>query len=208
MKRTLALTAAVLLCFAAGAHAQTEAAISLGLAVSTADPIGPLGIGGTGMGPILRVKMGTGLGPVIGFNWYNIGAEAMAGGQRVYLGRLRLHPIMLGVGYNWNRGRFWIAPSIVAGYSFNRLAVRDQARPPFLAALRTTGVSFDAGNSFAWRPQVAVWYDVAPRVGLTVSLAYMGVRPTLSIAGDRGVFKTPMDANATVLTFGLAYGVF
>jgi hypothetical protein len=208
MTRVLSLTVAAVFCLAVEARAQSEAVIGLGLAVSSVDPVGSLALGTGSIGPLLRLKLGPGLGPVIGMNWYTAGVQAIAEGQLVYLGRLRIRPVMVGVGYNWNRGRVWLVPSIVGGYSFNRLYPNSRARLPFRESLGSTDVSFDAGNALAWRSQVAFWYDVAPRVGLLASIAYIRARPTLTVSGDHGVYRASLDASATVVTFGLVYGVF
>lgn len=209
MRRILVLPALLLSFVAADARAQSQAAIGLGLAVSSYDPTGRLGQSATSIGPLIRIKMGAGLGPTIGFDWYAVGVEAVAGGQRVQVGRLRVKPVMAGIAYNWNRRKYWLSASVVGGYAFAGLDANDQARPPFRSALGSSFLTFDTGNSFVWRPQVGMWYDAGPRVGLTASIAYIGVRPTLTVAGDNGArYQTRLNAACTVLTFGLVYGVF
>src|SRR5512146_3417815 len=105
MRRILALTVLVATCVVPAARAQTDAAIGVGLTVSSYDPPGPLGVGAVGVGPLLRIKLGTGIGPAIGFNWYTVGARTPAGATPVYIGRIRVRPVMVGASYNWNRGR-------------------------------------------------------------------------------------------------------
>jgi hypothetical protein len=208
MRRILVFSALLIACATAQARAQSAAAIGLGLAISSYDPTGQLGQSATSIGPLLRIKLGPGIGPTIGFDWYAVGVEVMAGSQRVYLGRVRVRPVMAGVAYNWNRGKYWISASLVGGYAFARLTVNDQARPAFRSNLGSTFLSFDARDSFVWRPQLGIWYDAAPRVGLTASIAHIGVRPTLRIGTDTGTRQTTLEAACTVLTFGLVYGVF
>jgi len=207
-RRILALSALALTCFALDAGAQSAAAIGLGLALSSYDPTGPLGQSATSIGPLIRINTGSGFGPTIGFDWYSVGVETTAGGQRVYLGRVRVRPVMAGVAYKWNRGKYWLSASVVGGYAFARLAVNDRARPVLRSGLGASVLSFDAGNSFVWRPQLGLWYDADARVGITASIAYIGVRPMLRVAFDTGVRQTRLDAACTVLTFGLVYGVF
>lgn len=208
MRKVLLLSALASAVLAGEARAQTQAVIGLGFAVSSYDPTGQLGQGATSIGPLLRIKMGTGFGPAIGFDWYDVGVEAIAGGQRVYVGRVHVKPVMAGIAYNWNRGRYWVSASLVGGYAFAGLTVNDQARPAFRSSLGATYLSFDSVNSLVWRPQLGFWYDAGPRVGLTASIAYIGVRPKLRIASDVGVRDISLDAASTVLTFGLVYGVF
>ncbi len=190
------------------AEAQSEAVIGLGLAVTSNDPTGKLGTGNTDIGPLLRIKLGTGFGPTIGFDWFSVGVRAMAGRESLYLGTVRVRPIMAGVAYNWNRGKFWLGGSLVGGYAFARLTVDDRMRPAFRSALGTSFLSFSSTDSFVWRPQLGVWYDAAPRVGVTASIAYIGVRPTLATMTDFGTRKSTLHAACSVLTFGLVYGVF
>jgi hypothetical protein len=208
MRRIFVLFALALTCFALDAGAQSAGVIGLGLAVSSYDPTGPLGQSATSIGPLIRIKMGPGFGPTIGFDWYSVGVETTVGGQRVYLGRVRVRPVMAGVAYNWNRGKYWLSMSVVGGYAFARLAVNDRALPALRSGLGAGFLSVDAGNSFVWRPQLGVWYDAAARVGVTASIAYIGVRPMLRVASDTGVRQTRLDAACTVLTFGLVFGVF
>jgi hypothetical protein len=208
MHRVAAITVVLLTLSAIEANAQTEAAIGLGLAVTTDEPRGPLGEGATGVGPLLRIKTGTGPGPTIGFGWHTLGVRTMAGDKAVYLGRLRVRPVMVGAAYNWNHGRWWLSASLVGGLAFDRLSVDPAFVPDIRESLGARNVSFDATNSFAYRPELALWYDAAPRVGLMASFGYLRVRPTLIVRSDRGVERRPMDVAGWVLSFGMVYGVF
>lgn len=208
MRNAVALALFLVLGLAAGAQAQGEAVIGLGLAASSYDTLGNQGVGGTTLGPVLRLNLGTGLGPAIGFNWHSMGVETDVDGQRVYLGRLRLRPIMGGIAYNWKRGRTMLSGSLVGGYAFTKLTVNDKARPAFRSSLDASFLAFDTGSAIAVRPQLAVWHDVAPRVGLTASIAYLFVQPSLSIETDRGTVKSRINATSTIVSFGLVYGVF
>ena len=55
------------------------------------------------------------------------------------------------------RGRVSAGASIVAGYAFNSLDIDTTRAGPDRAIA--------VGNSFAWRPGLSVWYDIAPRLG-------------------------------------------
>jgi hypothetical protein len=208
MRKVLLFSALLIACVTAQARAQSEAAIGVGLSVSTYDPTGQLGQSSTSMGPMIRINLGPGLGPAIGFDWHSVGVEAMAGSQRVYLGKVRVRPVLGGISYNVKRGKYWISPSLTGGYAFVGLRANDQARTAFRSNLGTEFVSFEARNSFVWRLRLGLFYDAAPRVGVSAAIAYMGVRPTLRITTDRGIRQSTLDASCTVLTFGLVYGVF
>ncbi len=209
MRRALVLIPLLLCCFAVDARAQSEAAIGLGLAISSYDPTPSLGQSATSIGPLIRIKMGTGIGPSLGFDWHAVGVAAMVDGKPVYVGRVRVKPIMAGVAYNWNRRKWWVSASVVGGYAIAGLDVNDQSRPAFRAALGASFLEFDVDNSLVWRPQLGVWYDASPRVGLTASIAYIGDWPTLKVTGDNGrSYKTTLETRCSVLTFGLVYGIF
>ncbi len=208
MRPVLPIAVLLVACLAAPARAQSEAAISLGAAISSYDPTGQLGQSATSIGPLIRIKTGPGIGPTIVFDWYWVGVETAAPGQNVYVGRIRVRPVMVGLAYNLNRGKYWLSASVVGGYAFVRLSPVDQGAAALRANLKAASVALDAGNSLVWRPQLGVWYDAAPRVGLTASIARIGLRPTLRIRTDSGLRTAPLDATCTVLTFGLVYGIF
>jgi len=209
MRRTAIILAVALAWFAADAHAQSEAAIALGLSVASYDPTGHLSTGQTSIGLAWRVKSGNGgFGPAVGFSWHSLGVQTVAGGERVYLGKLRVRPVMAGVGYSWTRGQWSLQGSVVGGYAFNRLSVDDRARPAVRSALGASFVSFDVEDGLAWRTQVSLWYDVAPRVGVSASIGYFGQRPVLTTTSDMGTVKTRLDGACTLFSFGLVYGIF
>ncbi len=195
-------------CLASDARAQSEAAIGLGLAVTSYDPTGALGQSATSIGPLIRIKMGPGLGPSLGFDWYAVGVNAMVAGQPVYVGRVSVKPVMAGLAYNYNRRKWWLSASIVGGYAFTGLSLNEGALPAFRSALNSRSLDFDVGNSLVFRPQLGVWYDAGPRVGVTASIAYIGVRPQLRVTGNSGFSQSTLQTACTVLTFGIVYGVF
>jgi hypothetical protein len=115
---------------------------------------------------------------------------------------------MAGVGYEWTRGLWSLQGSVVAGYAFNRLRVDDRAGPAVRSALGSSFVSFAVENGFAWRSQVSIWYDVAPRVGVSASVGYFWQRPALTTISDAGTVKTRLDGACTLFSFGVVYGIF
>ena len=111
----------------------------------------------------------TGLGPTIGLGWY----EGDLTFARVFgdtnVGRLRIRPLMGGVGYTWVAGRVATGVSINAGISFNSIRLDDQYRALFGSGAEVRG---DASNSFAARPQFRVEYAVARKLGVYSSASY------------------------------------
>ncbi len=193
---------------AASARAQGQAVISLGVTTSSYDPVGRLGQSATSLGPVVRINIGPGLGPTIGFDWYIVGVEAMVNGQRTYVGRVRVKPVMGGIAYQVRHGKYWGSASIVAGYAFAHLELNNRTVPAFATSFGAQRLSFDAANSFVFRPQLGMWYDASPRVGINASIAYIGVWPHLRINTDVGRRQMPLNAACTVFTLGVVYGIF
>ena len=209
MSRPLLVVAVILwLAPAAPAAAQSDAFIGFGLAFSTYDSRDDILATPNSVGPLLRLQLGEGLGPSIGFQWFRTDVRTVIGGRVTRLGSLRMRPIMAGVAYTKRFGRFTAATALVGGYAFARLRLDDAARA---AAYRHDGsvwLSGRAGDSFAWRPNVSLWYDVGQKVGLLASLAYIGVRPTITISTTAGPIREHVNADSVVFTVGAVYGIF
>ena len=110
-----------------------------------------------------------GFGPTLGFGWYqaDLTLSGVSGDREV--GRLRVRPLMAGVGYTWVKDRVAVGLSINAGISFNSIRLNDE----FPRLLRPcTEVRIDSSNSFAVRPQLRVEYAVARKVGVYTSAGY------------------------------------
>ena len=152
-----------------------------------------------GVGPLLRLRPRSGLGPSVAFNWMNAEIESGAAG-RPALAALQLRPVMAGVEYGFARGRLAAGASVVAGYSFNGLDI-DTERAG-------AGRAIAVGNSLAWRPGAAVWWDVAPRVGVQVFGGYLFTRPSVTFASDTAIATERLRVSAAVVSVGVAYWVF
>src|SRR5262245_33614415 len=72
-----------------------------------------------------------GLGPTLGFGWYqgDITFSGISGDTEI--GRLRVRPLMAGIGYTWVKDRLATSVSINAGVSFNSIRLNDQLRTLF-----------------------------------------------------------------------------
>lgn len=152
----------------------------------------------TAVGPLLRLRPRHGLGPTVGFSWTR---SALGGsGDASSLARLRVRPVMLGAEYGQVRGRLSAGASIVAGYAFNSLDIDATRAGPDRAIA--------VGNSFAWRPGLSVWYDIAPRLGVNVFVGRVFTRPEVTFASDSAVASRRVRADSTVINVGVAYWVF
>jgi hypothetical protein len=148
---------------------------------------------GTAFGVNAGLAPAPGFGPTLGFGWYqgDLTLSGISGDREV--GRLRVRPLMAGVGYTWVTGRVATGVSINAGISFNSIRLNDQYRTFFGP---NTQVSVDASNSFAVRPQIRFEYAVARKVGVYTSLGYFFTEFNNAIETPIGRFENEWDASS------------
>jgi hypothetical protein len=147
----------------------------------------------------------TGLGPTIGLGWYEADLVLSRISGDVEVGRLRVRPLMAGVGYTWVNGRVATAVSINAGISFNSIRLDDQYRAFFGPG---SDVRVDAGNSFAARPQFRVEYAVARKVGVYSSVGYFFTEFDNVIETPAGRFENEWDASSVNVFVGVMFYPF
>ena len=151
---------------------------------------------GVAAGLLVRVGSGSGLAPAFGLNWFK--ADLDAGPNR--LARIRVRPIMGGVGYTVRHDRIAVAPSLVAGWAFNSLAVDDLVTDDRLP--------LKVDNSLVWRPGVAMWFDLNRRFAFNVFVGYLVVRPSVMWLEDGRITKRSLRADTVVVSTGVAYKLF
>lgn len=149
-------------------------------------------------GPLIKLGSPAGFGPAIGFDWYQ--AEMGTAADLVDV-RIRVKPVMGGVGYTWRRNRVAISPSIVAGYAFNNLSISGTA--PVVRA-----VPVDIGNSFAWRVGASAWFDLTRRVAMNLSAGRLMTGLRLTVLEDGRLSERDANGDTTILRVGLAYRIF
>lgn len=155
-------------------------------------------------GAVLGVNAGLapahGFGPTLGFGWYqgDLTLSGAAGDREV--GRLRVRPLMAGVGYTWVRGRVATGVSVNAGISFNSVRLNDRHRTAFGPG---TEVRIDVSNSFAVRPQLRVEYTVARKVGVFSTAGYFFTEFDNVIDTPIGRFEDEWDASSFNLFVGV-----
>jgi hypothetical protein len=150
------------------------------------------------IGPLLRLGSGTGFGLAIGFDWYRTLITPVP--PATSASALRVRPVMAGVSYTVAAGPVSISPSIVGGYAFNGVNAPDEGLVGRLAV--------DAGNSFAWRPAVSVWFGTSRRTAGYVSIGHVRTSPTVTFVEDGRIDRQSLPAHATMLSVGFAYTLF
>jgi hypothetical protein len=162
---------------------------------------------GTGVGVSfgLSPREKSGLGPTIGFGWYegDLTFSGLTGDAEV--GSLRVRPLMAGVGYTWVKDRLAAGVSFNAGISFNSIRLSDQYRTFFGPG---TEVRVDASNSFAMRPQVRVEYAVAKKVGVFSTAGYFFTEFNNVVETPVGRFENEWDASSFNLFAGVMFYPF
>jgi Outer membrane protein beta-barrel domain len=134
-----------------------------------------------------------GLGATLGLGWYQTDLTLSGVSGDTEIGRLRVRPLMAGVGYTWVKDRVATNVSINAGISFNSIRLNDEYRAFFGPG---TEVSVDASNSFAVRPQLRVEYAVARKVGVYSSVGYFFTKFDNVIETPIGRFENEWDASS------------
>jgi hypothetical protein len=155
---------------------------------------------GAAYGVVAGLAPAPGFGPTIGLGWYqgDLTLSGISGDMEV--GRLRVRPVMAGVGYTWVKGRIATGVSINAGISFNSISLNDQYRTFFGPC---TEVSIDASDSFAVRPQLRVEYAVTRKVGVYSSAGYFFTKFDNAIETPIGRFENEWDASSFNLFVGV-----
>lgn len=171
---------------------------AVGLAAASSHPTSDGLESAWSIGPLMRLGSGTGFGLAIGFDWYR--TSLTPADPAMSSSAVRLRPVMAGVSYTMASGPVSIAPSIVGGYSFNRVHAPDEGTVGRLAV--------DADNSFAWRPAVSMWIDTSRRTAAYVSIGHVRTSPTVTFVEDGRIDRRSLPAHATMLSAGFAYSLF
>ena len=140
-----------------------------------------------------------GLGAMLGLGWYQTDLTFAGVSGDVEVGRIRVRPIMAGIGYTWVKDRLATGVSIGAGISFNSIRLNDQYRTFFGPG---TEVRVDASNSFVVRPQLRAEYAVARKLGVFSSVGYFFNKFDNVIETPIGRFENEWDASSFNISVG------
>lgn len=193
----------LLLLFAGPASAQSEGRVSVGGSVTFVSPTDEDVENTISIGPLVRLNPRRGWGLAAALNWFRADLRNPAGGAADFA-RLRVRPLMAGIGYTVGDGRTLVNVSVVAGPSFNsaRFTGNFGSGGPGVPVI-------DAKNSFAIRPGLSMTHTVAPRVGITAFAGYMINRPGITYQDStRQPFQDRWNADSLVLSAGVVYSFF
>jgi hypothetical protein len=174
--------------------------VGIGISVGAISPTDDDVSAGLAAGVTVGLAPATGLGPSMGLGWYEGDLTLARISGDLNVGRLRVRPLMGGVGYTWVNGRVATGASINAGISFNSIRLDDQYRAGFGPGSEVRG---DASNSFAARPQLRVEYAVARKFGVYSSASYFFTKFDSVIDTPIGRFEDEFDGSSFNLFVGL-----
>jgi len=171
--------------------------LSVGGSITFSAP--PEGTVGTHVkiGPTIRVGSGGGLGPAIGFSWFNAELSSPSSGP---MGRLRVRPVMGGLAYTVRGERVAVTFSAVGGPAFNSLSGQGDTLGPDFA--------LDVTNSLAVRSGASLWVDVGSSTAVNVFTGYLITRPDLTVLEDGVMVTRRLRADAVLVSMGLVYRLF
>jgi len=191
------------------AFAQTGGTwLNLGVRTTWFGAVGSSHTSNVGVGIAYRFGTGsTGWGPSIGFNWFETGLKSDIAGQRTTLASIHVRPLMVGYGYTRKTGPLSVEVKGSVGYAFNDMTLDEAARQVYLQRLGTY-VTGGVDNSLVLKPEVNIWYDIAPRIGLNFSAGYLFTRPEVTLTTLAGTTTGRRNADMIVLSVGVVYGIF
>jgi hypothetical protein len=200
LKLSILLTLA-LFCACSPAFAQTEGQISVGVSVTNNNTTDG-DVGSTlAVGPLVRLNPHEGWGQAAAFNWFRADLNNPAGGDGDFA-RLRVRPLMGGIGYSIARGPILTNFSVVIGPSFNKAEFDKNYVPG-------PGETIEAKKSFAVRPGISATVTVAPRVAIVGFAGYLINRPDIVYRNRFGVeTRDHWKADSVVLSIGAVYSLF
>jgi hypothetical protein len=144
-----------------------------------------------------------------GLNWFSSNVDHSFGGTPPFgLGELHVRPFMVGYGYTHLLGPTAVKGSVQGGYAFTSFKTAPSAADVYRDQLGARSLSTDAANTFVVKPQVSIWHDVSPKIGVNVTAGYMIARPKLTISTTLGEERQRIRADMFTLTFGVVYAVF
>ena len=187
---------------AASVSAQTVGRVSAGGSVALNTMIDSDVENSFSIAPLVRVNPRRGWRLATAFNWVTANLKNPDGSDGKFA-RLKVRPVMAGIGYTFGPDRTLFNVSVVGGPSFNYVDFHDE----YLE--RISGApTIDVDHGFAIRPGFSFTQTLAPRVGLTAFTGYMFNRPSTAYRNGTTVIEDHWKADSFVLSAGLVYSIF
>lgn len=199
---SIGLAATIVLGGAASVSAQSVGRVSAGASVALNTMTDSDVENAFSIAPLVRVNPRRGWRLATAFNWVTANLKNPDGGTGKFA-RLKVRPVMAGIGYTFGPDRTLFNVSIVGGPSFNYVDFHDE----YLEGI-TSAPTMDVDHGFAIRPGFSFTQTLAPRVGLTAFTGYMFNRPGIVYRNGSTVIEDRWKADSFVLSAGLVYSIF
>ena len=198
--RVLTVTLALVLLIVASGSAQTKGRVAVGGSVTAVLPTDNDVHRTAALGFQARLVARKGWVAGFGLNWFTTDVDGTSVGVNSQIGRIRVRPLMGGVGYNWIFGPTAVTASVVAGPAYNKLLVSNPG---------VQIVDSSTDTTLAVRPAVSVSYALMPRLALTTSAGYLVNRPRFTLRCSCGSdVRSTWKTDAVVLSVGMVYSLF
>ena len=79
---------------------------------------------------------------------------------------------MAGYGYTGVIRRYSITAAALGGYAIGTIRISDPAEAAYRRTLGVPSAEANATNTFVFKPEVGVWYDLTKKVYLNVNAGY------------------------------------
>lgn len=184
------------------AHAQLQGNWGVGIGVANVHTTASEIKSKTTLQPVFGRLPKKGWGFAFALNWFKADVDGGFLDVDEQLGEVACRPLMGGIAYTSTWGRLAVAPSLVAGPSFNKLKIDDRWDGIF--EVEDDGFEGKVGSvGFAVRPGVTAVYALASHLAVSGFGGYIFNRPSFDIRTPGGTVKTKWDADGIVLNAGV-----
>ena len=200
------LAGVVLVCllFAAPASAQMEGRWGVGVSVGKVKTTASELESKVSVAPVVGALPREGWGFAFAFNWFSADVNGSVVGETEQFGRVATRPAMFGIAYTVARGRFFLAPSVVAGPSVNTLKLED--RWDGIYEIEGSGFEEQIGTiSLAARGGVNATYALARHWALSGFGGYLVNRPEFTVATPTGTTEVKWKGDGFVVNAGILF---
>lgn len=150
----------------------------------------------------------SGWGLNYGLNWYNTDLATAIGGKATPFGELRVRPFMVGYGYKRAFNTLSITFDAIGGYAITSFKLDPRAVDALFLRLGARTIEASVANTVVVKPEITVWKDLGPKVGLQINGGYLIARPKVTITSSLGTDERRYRADMLVLQIGAVYSIF
>lgn len=204
----MSATLVVMLATAAGASAQSDSTVSVGVDVGADFPRSDRLEGSSGFGIAFRLPRPHGWSAAWDFGSIQSRLSHPIAATLASIGSLSVRPILGGAAYTRSFGRVEATLALTGGVALVRLDLDDSARERLRAAHGANDVRAERGVEPVLMPKATVWFDVNRWIGLTASGGYLFVRPTVVLADTSELERVDVTADTLRISGGIVVRIY